>query len=125
MPTVLLVEDNEWNREMLARRLERHGWSVSVAGDGPQCLELAAHQHFNLILMDMTLPGKDGWQITRELKDDVRSRDIPVIALTAHAMGGDRERAFSAGCDEFETKPIDFASLTEKMTRLTKSHAMS
>jgi len=113
---VLLVEDNEFNRDMLSRRLKRSGWQVEVAVDGVQGLERAREGAFDLILMDMSLPGMDGWSVTRLLKESPRTRAIPIIALTAHAMNGDRERAILAGCDEFETKPVEYSRLLGKMT---------
>jgi two-component system cell cycle response regulator DivK len=119
MPKVLLIEDNEFNRDMLSRRLVRSGWEVVLAHDGPQGLERAANERIDLILMDMSLPGIDGWNLTQVLKSDCRTLHIPVIALTAHAMNGDRERALQAGCDEFETKPIEYARLLKKMVLLS------
>jgi two-component system cell cycle response regulator DivK len=118
---VLLVEDNEFNRDMLSRRLLRNGWEVSIAVDGQKGLELANSQYFDVILMDMSLPMLDGWKLTDILKRNAKTSDIPVIALTAHAMRGDRERALQAGCDEFETKPIEFTRLVEKMSKLAFS----
>ena len=125
MSKVLLIEDNEFNRDMLSRRLVRSGWEVVLAHDGPQGLERAANEHFDLILMDMSLPGIDGWSLTQVLKSDCRTLHIPVIALTAHAMIGDRERALQAGCDEFETKPIEYARLLKKMVSLSNMRAPS
>ncbi|MBB5058013.1 CheY-like chemotaxis protein [Granulicella aggregans] len=113
---VLLVEDNEFNRDMLSRRLRRSGWEVEVAIDGVQGLERARGGEFDLILMDMSLPEMDGWSVTRLLKENLHTRDIPIIALTAHAMNGDREKAMLAGCDEFETKPVEYSRLLGKMT---------
>jgi two-component system, cell cycle response regulator DivK len=113
---VLLVEDNEFNRDMLSRRLRRSGWEVEVATDGVQGLERARAAEFDLILMDMSLPEMDGWSVTRLLKESSNTRDIPIIALTAHAMNGDREKALLAGCDEFETKPVEYSRLLGKMT---------
>lgn len=113
---VLLVEDNEFNRDMLSRRLKRSGWQVEVAVDGIQGLERARDGAFDLILMDMSLPEMDGWSVTRLLKESPRTRDIPIIALTAHVMNGDREKAILAGCDEFETKPVEYSRLLGKMT---------
>jgi CheY-like chemotaxis protein len=113
---VLLVEDNEFNRDMLSRRLRRSGWEVEVATDGVQGLERARAGDFDLILMDMSLPEMDGWSVTRLLKGSSHTRDIPIIALTAHAMNGDREKALLAGCDEFETKPVEYSRLLGKMT---------
>jgi len=114
---ILLVEDNEMNRDMLRRRLERIGYEVDEVGDGAEALVRAASGPA-LILMDMSLPGMDGWEATRRLKTDPATASIPVIALTAHVMAGDRERAIAAGCDEFETKPVEFARLRVKMERL-------
>ena len=112
---VLLIEDNEFNRDMLSRRLARSGWQVEVAVDGLQGLERACGGQFDLILMDMSLPEMDGWSVTKVLKANPGTRNIPVIALTAHAMNGDRERAILAGCDEFETKPVEYSRLLSKM----------
>jgi two-component system cell cycle response regulator DivK len=118
MSKVLLVEDNEFNRDMLSRRLLRSGWDVMVAIDGRQGAKLACSEPVDVILMDMSSPEMNGWQVTELLKSDCRTREIPVIALTAHAMNGDREKALKAGCDEFETKPIEFGRLLEKMNHL-------
>jgi two-component system, cell cycle response regulator DivK len=116
---VLVVEDNEMNRKMLERRLVRREYDVVVAADGAEGLAMARSEpRPDVILMDMSLPVVDGWTATRELKADAETRVIPVIALTAHAMAGDRERALEAGCDEFETKPIDLNRLIEKMEAL-------
>jgi CheY-like chemotaxis protein len=115
MPRILLVEDNEMNRDMLSRRLRRRGYTVSIATDGPQGLASAIVSSPDLILMDLSLPSIDGWEATRRLKADPLTRSIPVIALTAHAMAGDRERAFEAGCDDYDMKPIDFARLLGKI----------
>jgi len=115
---ILLVEDNELNSDMLSRRLIRRGYDVVVAADGMQAVAGAAQERPDLILMDMSLPTIDGWEATRRIKADSRLRTIPVIALTAHAMSGDRERALEAGCDEFDTKPIEFDRLLSKMERL-------
>jgi len=112
---VLLVEDNEFNRDMLTRRLKRSGWDVTVAVDGPQALELARCRDCHVILMDMSLPGIDGWTVARILKNDPATSSIPIVALTAHAMLGDREKALAAGCDEFETKPTVYKRLISKM----------
>jgi two-component system cell cycle response regulator DivK len=118
VPRVLLVEDNEFNRDMLSRRLSRSGWAVEVAADGEQALGQARAGGFDLILMDMSLPEIDGWSVTRLLKQDRKTRTVPVIALTAHAMNGDREKAMMAGCDEFETKPVEYTRLLDKMACL-------
>src|SRR6478736_4601883 len=115
MAKILLVEDNEMNRDMLTRRLQRRGHEVLVAMDGAQGLAVAQEQLPGLILMDMSLPVIDGWEATRQLKADPATRAIPVIALTAHAMSGDREKAVAAGCDDFDTKPVDLARLLEKI----------
>jgi CheY-like chemotaxis protein len=114
---VLLVEDNEMNRDMLSRRLERRGFEVLIATEGEQGIALAQTSRPDLILMDMSLPGIDGWEATRRLKSDDQTRAIPVIALTAHAMAADEQRAREAGCDDFDTKPIDLTRLLEKMER--------
>ena len=118
MKTILLVEDNELNRDMLSRRLERKGFTVLIAVDGQQGLDLAREKRPDLVLMDMSLPVIDGWTATRELKGDEGTKKIPVIALTAHAMQGDREKALESGCDDYDTKPIDFARLLTKMEAL-------
>ena len=110
---ILLVEDNEMNRDMLSRRLERNGFIVVVAVDGIEAIDRALGEAPDLILMDLSLPIVDGWEATRRLKADERTRAIPVIALTAHAMEGDRERARAVGCDDFDTKPVEFARLLE------------
>ena len=116
MSKILLVEDNEMNRDMLSRRLIRKGYEVVMAFDGEQAVEMAVSQNPDLILMDMSLPGLDGWEATRQIKAAVATRTIPVIALTAHAMSDDREKALDAGCDDYDTKPIDFPRLLEKMS---------
>ena len=115
MARILLVEDNEMNRDMLSRRLQRKGHSVTLAHDGEQGLSLACSEIPDLILMDISLPLIDGYEVTRRLKANPRTRHIPVIALTAHALLTDRELAFAAGCDEYDTKPVDFARLNEKI----------
>lgn len=114
-PRILLVEDNEMNRDMLTRRLERRGYEVLSARDGAEALAKARSEAPELILMDMSLPVIDGWEATRQLKADPATKAIPVIALTAHAMSGDREKALAAGCDDFDTKPIDLQRLLGKM----------
>jgi len=121
MPRILLVEDNALNRDMLSRRLARHGYDVDVAVDGGEALSRVASTAPKLILMDLSIPVIDGWEVTRRLKRDPATRGIPVIALTAHAMSGDRERALAAGCDEFETKPVDLAALLGKMAALLQA----
>ena len=118
MARILLVEDNENNRDMLLRRLERKGYQVSAAVDGREGLEKAKAENPDLILMDMSLPVLDGWEATRQLKADGATRGIPVIALTAHAMASDEQKAREAGCDDFDTKPIELPRLLEKMRRL-------
>jgi CheY-like chemotaxis protein len=118
MKRILIVEDNEMNRDVLSRRLARRGYDVLLATDGPHGLAMAAMHGPDLILMDLGLPEIDGWECTRRLKADETTKHIPVIALTAHAMVGDRQRALEAGCDEFDTKPIDFVGLLNKMDRL-------
>jgi CheY-like chemotaxis protein len=118
MTKILLVEDNEMNRDMLSRRLARKGYEVIMALDGRQAVEMATAETPDLILMDMSLPVIDGWEATRQVKAAPATRAIPVIALTAHAMAGDREKAIQAGCDDYDTKPIDFPRLLEKMTSL-------
>jgi two-component system cell cycle response regulator DivK len=116
MSKILLVEDNEMNRDMLSRRLIRNGYDVVMALDGQQAVDMAASEKPDLILMDMSLPRLDGWEATRQIKAAAATRAIPVIALTAHAMSGDREKALEAGCDDYDTKPIDLPRLLEKMT---------
>lgn len=118
MPKLLLVEDNEVNRDMLSRRLIRHGFEIEIAIDGAQGIAMAHSIAPDLVLMDMSLPVIDGWEATRRLKASVDTRQIPVIALTAHAMGGDRERCLAAGCDEYDTKPIEFSRLLAKIQAL-------
>jgi len=118
MTKILLVEDNEVNRDMLSRRLVRKGYEVIMALDGRQAVEMAAAETPDLILMDMSLPVIDGWEATRQVKAAPATRAIPVIALTAHAMAGDREKAIQAGCDDYDTKPIDLPRLLEKITAL-------
>ena len=118
MHKILLVEDNEMNRDMLSRRLERKGYTVAIAVDGQQGVDMTYSESPELILMDMSLPGLDGWEATRQIKGAPATRGIPVIALTAHAMSGDREKAMAAGCDDFDTKPVDLARLLEKIEAL-------
>lgn len=115
MPTLLIVEDNEMNRDMLSRRLQRRGYEVMIATDGAEGLAAARERNPDLVLMDMSLPVIDGWEATRQLKSEDATRNIPIIALTAHAMSGDRQRAVDAGCDDFDTKPIELARLLEKI----------
>ena len=118
MAKILLVEDNEMNRDMLSRRLQRRGYEVLVAVDGEQGVAMARSERPALVLMDMSLPGIDGWEATRQLKADAATRGTPVIALTAHAMAGDREKCLAAGCDDFDTKPVDFERLLGKIQAL-------
>ena len=115
---ILLVEDNEMNRDMLSRRLQRRGYEVVTAVDGEAGLAMTRSEAPALVLMDMSLPGVDGWEATRRLKADPATRAIPVVALTAHAMAGDREQALAAGCDDFDTKPIDLERLLGKIQTL-------
>lgn len=118
MTTILLVEDNELNRDMLSRRLARQGYQVLQAVDGGEAIARARDSAPDLILMDLSLPVIDGWEATRRLKADEATRRIPVIALTAHAMAGDREQAMAAGCDDFDTKPVELPRLLEKIAAL-------
>ena len=118
MPKVLVVEDNEMNRDMLTRRLQRRGYEVITSEDGEDGLKKARSDSPDIILMDMDLPVLDGWAATRELKGSPETRSIPVIALTAHAMAGDREKALEAGCDDYDTKPVEFPRLIEKIESL-------
>ena len=118
MPRLLIVEDNEMNRDMLSRRLIKRGYEVDMAVDGEEGLAMARSAPPALILMDMSLPGLDGWEATRQLKAMPETRGIPVIALTAHAMAGDREKALAAGCDDFDTKPVDLPRLLAKIEAL-------
>jgi CheY-like chemotaxis protein len=111
MPTILIVEDNDMNRDMLARRLRRRGYDVLVAVDGAEGLAMAREAHPDIILMDLGLPVVDGWEATRRLKQNEETNTIPVVALTAHAMAGDEARAREAGCDAFDTKPVDIERL--------------
>jgi CheY-like chemotaxis protein len=117
MTKVLLVEDNEMNRDMLSRRLIRRGFDVIIAVDGAQGVDMAVSESPDLILLDMSLPVMNGWDVAQKLKADSDTSSIPIIALTAHAMGGDREKALDAGCNEYETKPIEFKRLLEKMNK--------
>ena len=118
MTTILIVEDNELNRDMLSRRLEKRGFRIILAFDGQAGLDAAVSRKPDLILMDLSLPVVDGWQATQRLKADVALRQIPVIALSAHAMATDREKALGAGCDDFDTKPIDMPRLIAKIDAL-------
>ena len=121
MAKILLVEDNEMNRDMLSRRLERRGYEVVIAVDGQQGVDLAQATSPDLILMDMSLPVIDGWEATRQLKSMDRMKAVPIIALTAHAMSGDREKALEAGCNDYDTKPIELPRLLGKIEALLGS----
>jgi two-component system, cell cycle response regulator DivK len=118
MAKILIVEDNEMNLDMLTRRLTRRGYDVVSATDGVEGLQLAGYELPDLVLMDMSLPKMDGWEATRHLKSNTETKNIPVIALTAHAMVGDREKALEAGCDDYDTKPIDLTRLLLKIGNL-------
>lgn len=115
MPKILIVEDNEMNRDMLSRRLNRKGYEIVMAVDGEQGVTMASSESPDLILMDMSLPKIDGWEATRRIKNADETKSIPVIALTAHAMSEDREKALEAGCDEFDTKPVELPRLLNKI----------
>ena len=123
MARILLVEDNEMNRDMLSRRLARNGHNVSIAIDGQQGVDMALAQLPDLILMDMSLPVIDGWEATRRIKANDATRKIPVIALTAHAMAGDREQAMEVGCDDYDTKPVEITRLLGKIVALLATKA--
>ena len=123
MAKILLVEDNEMNRDMLSRRLVRNGHDVSIAIDGQQGVDMALSERPDIILMDMSLPVIDGWEATRRIKANDATRRVPVIALTAHAMAGDREKAMEVGCDDYDTKPVEMARLLEKIAALLKPTA--
>jgi len=125
MQKILLVEDNEMNRDMLSRRLQRRGYSVVTAEDGEKGLLLAHSEAPDLVLMDISLPAMDGWEVTRLLKANQSTRHIPIIALTAHAMVSDREKAIDAGCDDYDTKPVDFGRLSEKIENLLLEKKLS
>jgi two-component system, cell cycle response regulator DivK len=118
MAKILLVEDNEMNRDMLSRRLERRGYTVVMAVDGQQGVDMATSERPDLILLDMSLPVIDGWEAARRIKSDEATRTIPLIALTAHAMAGDKEKALRAGCDEYDTKPVELPRLLGKIQAL-------
>jgi two-component system cell cycle response regulator DivK len=118
MAKILLVEDNEMNRDMLSRRLERKGYQIVIAVDGQQAIAMAQSETPALILMDMSLPVLDGWEAARRIKADANMKSIPIVALTAHAMAGDEQKAREAGCDDYDTKPIELTRLLEKMERL-------
>jgi CheY-like chemotaxis protein len=125
MSKILLVEDNEMNSDMLSRRLQRKGHEVLVAMDGAQGVELAQSENPDLILMDMSLPVLDGWEATQQLKASPETSGIPIIALTAHAMAGDREKCLEVGCDDYETKPVDFSRLLGKIQTLLENTVSS
>jgi CheY-like chemotaxis protein len=116
---VLLIEDNELNRDMLTRRLERKEFIVSCAEDGQSGIDMAKNEMPDIILLDLSLPVIDGWNVARQLKADANTKDIPIIALTAHAMKGDRKKALDAGCDDYDTKPVNLEGLLAKMHKLT------
>ena len=118
MPKILIVEDNEMNRDMLSRRLARQGFEIVLAVDGKQGVEAAGKEMPDLILMDMSLPVMNGWEATEKVKSNPATRDIPVIALTAHAMSEDRDKCIAAGCNDFDTKPVDLPRLLEKIKAL-------
>jgi CheY-like chemotaxis protein len=120
MTRILIVEDNEMNREILTRRLERRGYQVCVAENGAEAVAQANATLPDMILMDLNLPVMDGWEATRIIKNDARTRDIPVLCITAHAMQEDRQRGLAAGCDEYETKPIEFERILGKIERMAK-----
>jgi two-component system cell cycle response regulator DivK len=120
---ILLVEDNEMNRDMLSRRLERRGYEITMAVDGRQGVEMARAGKFDLVLMDMSLPEIDGWEATRQLRAASETKTLPIIALTAHAMAGDREKAVEAGADDYDTKPIELPRLLGKIEALLKPKA--
>jgi len=122
MPKVLLVEDNEMNRDMLSRRLVRRGYEVVFAVDGQQGIDMAASESPDIILMDLSLPVIDGWEATRRVKAQAATKNIPIIGLTAHAMSDDRDKAIDAGCDEYDTKPVELERLIGKMERLLGNH---
>ena len=121
MPKILLVEDNEMNRDMLSRRLQRKGYEVVLALDGQAGVEMSQTQAPDLVLMDMSLPVLDGWEATRRLKTNASTRHIPIIALTAHAMSSDREKALEAGCDDYDTKPVELPRLLAKIEALLRA----
>ena len=118
MARILLVEDNEMNRDMLSRRLARRGYDVEIAVDGREGVEKAAAGAYDLVLMDMSLPEIDGWEATRQLRAAESTKDLPIIALTAHAMSGDRDKALEAGCNDYDTKPVDLDRLLGKIQAL-------
>ena len=121
MPRILLVEDNDLNRDMLSRRLARRGFELILAKDGAEGMALAASEQPDLILMDMSLPVLDGWEVARRLKADAKTAKLPIIALTAHVMSGDREKALEAGCDDYDVKPVEFERLLQKIEAQLKA----
>ena len=121
MSKILLVEDNEMNRDMLSRRLERKGFEVIIAVDGQQGLDAVNQNRPDLILLDMSLPVLDGWEAARQLKADPKTKEIPIIGLSAHAMAGDREKAMKAGCDDYDTKPVELPRLLDKISGFLSS----
>ena len=123
MPRILLIEDNEMNRDMLSRRLERKGYETIIAVDGQEGVEKAETEKPDLVLMDMSLPVLDGWEATRKLKSNSVTQNIPIIGLSAHAMSGDREKAIEAGCDDYDTKPVELPRLLEKIETLLNSQS--
>ena len=125
MAKILLVEDNEMNRDMLSRRLQRKGFEVALALDGRQGVEMAQATPYDLILMDMSLPEVDGWEATRQLRAAPATQKVPIIALTAHAMSGDRDKAIEAGCDDYDTKPIELERLLGKIQALLNGNHTS
>lgn len=122
MPTILLVEDNEMNRDMLSRRLTRKGYSVILATDGEQGVAMAGTENPDIILMDMSLPVMDGWEATRQIKATAAGQATPIVALTAHAMPADKAKALEAGCNDYDTKPVNFPRLLEKIGRLLSTN---
>lgn len=118
MTRVIIVEDNEMSRDMLSKRLGRRGYEISIAIDGREGIEKTREEHPDLVLMDMNLPDVDGWEATKQLKADLETRNIPIIALTAHAMNGDREKSLNAGCDDYDSKPLNLSRLLHKMEKL-------
>jgi len=118
MAKILLVEDNDMNRDMLSRRLQRKGHDILMAADGMQAILMAESEAPDIIILDMSLPVIDGWEAAQRLKSSATTRSVPIIALTAHAMSGDRERALAAGCDDYDTKPVDFPQLLAKIDAL-------
>jgi two-component system, cell cycle response regulator DivK len=125
MPKILLVEDNELNRDMLSRRLQRRGFEIVTAADGEKGIALAVSEMPDLILMDISLPGLNGWDATKQIRRNEATASIPIIALTAHAMSGDREKTLEAGCDEYETKPVELEVLLSKIQALLSRRGLA